>query len=68
MRPGRATAQLTALSLLGSGYDHIDLTAAAFGADQPIPSNWARAFRCRTEQPSRRDRAQVDAISEGKSG
>jgi hypothetical protein len=34
--PGRATARLTALSLLGSAYDHIDLTAAAFGADQPL--------------------------------
>ena len=25
-----------ALSPLGSGYDHIDLTAAAFGADEPL--------------------------------
>jgi hypothetical protein len=32
----RASTRLTALSLLGSAYDHIDLTAAALGTDQPL--------------------------------
>jgi hypothetical protein len=32
MRPGLTAA----LALLGSAYDHVDLTAAALGADQPL--------------------------------
>jgi hypothetical protein len=33
-----------ALSLLGSAYDHIDLTAAALGADQPLTPIGHRRF------------------------
>jgi hypothetical protein len=63
IRGGSNGMRRISLALLAPAHRHIDLPAAG---NRPAPrANRARAFRCLTKQPSRRDRARPDVPQSG---